>query len=436
MPWKTWLADAIEHTLETNGFQNVDISIAHVGIHGITFDKIAIGRPQPLVLEHLTIGYSLPELWHRHFETFTLRGVHLEAGKENDSWSANGFEGFSNTPTDTVSEPFTWPVSTAELTAIPFENLTIEESSLKLTTPDWKAELPFNLRWKKGPTPTLSYTSLASELHLGTVPTTIKRMAFDAKLNPEAKRWDGNWEMDGIQVKDAPLPVPTLQGNGILSATRDVVEVTGGFKSADTTYRSDLTLRYLFANPEKSALTIQAMLLPWNEGTLAVHNVRIPFTTTSDIKLDLEVRHVSVEALMQTLTKNRASATGRVSGTIPVIIKPDGSFLIHAGSLTADEPGTIAVSPDAIPGDNASVALVRDMLTNLHYKLLSIGMESGKDKKFSVTFAVEGNNPDVYEGRPVKLNVHFGGDVLELLEQSMISFTDPKKLIEQGKGKP
>ena len=70
-------------------------------------------------------------------------------------------------------------------------------------------------------------------------------------------------------------------------------------------------------------------------------------------------------------------------------------------------------------------------MKNLHYTVLSIGMDSDKNHKLSAVLAVEGNNPDVANGRPVKLNVHLNGDLLDFIQQSLMSLIDPHMFIKQ-----
>ena len=134
---------------------------------------------------------------------------------------------------------------------------------------------------------------------------------------------------------------------------------------------------------------------------------------------------------MQTLTGSKATATGGVSGTVPLTIGRDGSFRIGNSALTADGPGVIALSPEAIPGDNPQVALVRDVLKNLHYTVLSLGLDSTPGGKLTAVLVVEGKNPDVEKGRTIKLQVHLSGDLLELLSQNLKLMTDPKTFLEQ-----
>ena len=138
-----------------------------------------------------------------------------------------------------------------------------------------------------------------------------------------------------------------------------------------------------------------------------------------------------IESLLKLLTNDTATATGVVSGTLPLTITAEGKITPGKGSLKSEEAGIINMPPDTIPGDNQQVTLVRDVLKNLHYSLLSLELDTEDDKTLSVTLAVEGNNPDVEKGRPVKLKVHLSGDLLNLISQNLKLMTDPTKFIEQ-----
>jgi hypothetical protein len=152
-----------------------------------------------------------------------------------------------------------------------------------------------------------------------------------------------------------------------------------------------------------------------------------------DLKLNLHVDKVSLGNLMQQLTGARATATGVISGELPVAIGADGMIGLQQASLQAEEPGIISMAQDAIPGDNAQIAIVRDILKNFHYSVLSIGVDNGKDNKLSVLMKLEGGNPDMYSGHPVQLNVQLNGDVLNFVQQNILALTNPRKFLEQGK---
>jgi hypothetical protein len=159
--------------------------------------------------------------------------------------------------------------------------------------------------------------------------------------------------------------------------------------------------------------------LPWQGGTISVKKLHVPYFETTPLDLSLNVKNVSLDALLSASTGSKARATGVVSGVLPVIVTRDGSFTLKNGSLKTASGGVINLSPDLIPGDIPQVALVRDALKDFRYTDFSMAIKSADDKQLSMLLSLQGNNPDVYNGRTVKLNVHLTGDVVELMTQTM-----------------
>jgi len=154
------------------------------------------------------------------------------------------------------------------------------------------------------------------------------------------------------------------------------------------------------------------------------------------VNLIVHLEKAQLNDILRGLTSNRASATGLVSGVVPVRLETDGHFVIGKSKLQAERAGTIILAPDAIPGDNEQVTLVREIMKNLHYSQFSMALETEKDKQLSILLSLSGNNPDVYNGREVRLNVHLSGDLLDLLQQSIMPIADPKQLLKDEHAKP
>ncbi len=257
--------------------------------------------------------------------------------------------------------------------------------------------------------------------------------AATGAFNTADKRWDGQWKIDNIQITKASAPFPVFNGKGSLSLQYGQAATKGRFLSAADATQFTFELTYVIANPDKSTLTITEFSMPWSGGTLSAKNVSIPFKTKFPIDMNLKVDQVSADALMQQLTGKRATATGVISGTLPVTIVSGDSFVIHEGRLQSMTPGILALSPDVIPGDNPQVALVREILKDFHYTSLSLILNSGKDGASQARLTLEGQNPQVQQGRAVKMNVNLNGDVLGFAQQNLMWLTDPKKIMEQEK---
>lgn len=243
----------------------------------------------------------------------------------------------------------------------------------------------------------------------------------------EAGSWKGKWSIKKVEVEG--IEIPSLSGAGNWASDKET-KVDGEFKSADASYRSSFSLVYAGDAPDHSRLQVSEAQVPWNGGLVTTHNVTLPLSGNRVITAPLQVQKVSLDALIQAVTSKRGSATGTLSGTVPITVDADGNLTMGKGMLQTAEPGTLALAPDVIPGDNDQVAIVRDILKNFHYDAFSMNIESGKDKKLSILLSLSGNNPDMYNGKAVKLNVHLTGDLLNLMQQSVLPLANPKNYLK------
>lgn len=429
-PWKTWLNARLIAMLEAQGLQEVRLTLSDVGLTQATLRDISIGHEAPLALQQLSVNYSLHDILHGELQELTVEGLHWDIRNTGESWNIAGIRSASEDTKD--SAPLSAPVSRAALAAIPLERFRLENSRLQVTSPDWQMDVPVQVTWEASPAPRLTYSAPALEfkqqgLKISTGPATA-----EGTLDEANARWNGNWRIEHIAFDNEAFPLPEMEASGTLTVLADRAQLQGTLHSADNMYRAEFSMEYFWNDDAKSQFLLTSAILPWNDGTLSARDIRVPLAAPLPLNATLHVKHISVDTLLQSLTGDRASATGRVSGTLPMTISKDGDIAMHKGNLHSDEPGTILMQPDAIPGDNPQVTLVRDVLKNLHYSLLSITLDSGKDGDLSALLALEGNNPDVYNGRAVKLNVNLSGDVLDFVRQSLTTLTDPQQLLKQG----
>ncbi len=257
-------------------------------------------------------------------------------------------------------------------------------------------------------------------------------VALDAKQSADAKSWAGTWRLREANYGIEAIPLPTLAGSGDMAFDATALKAHGTIANKEKTYRAGFDVQLGLKPDATSTLKISDASMPWGGGNVAARNVRVPLNGKSDITLNLDVRQVEIDTLLQSLTGNKATATGVVSGSFPLIITATGDVKVGKGTLKAEQPGVIALSPEVIPGDNAQVALARDVLKNLHYSLLSLELGMEEDGGLSVRLAVDGSNPDVENGRPIKLKVNLSGDVLDLIQQNVKLMSDPETFIKQN----
>ncbi len=423
-PWKQWIGAELKRRLEAQGLQNVELTVSRVDPKSITLENLSVGKNPPLVLNNVTLDYSLGELLSGNVQSLTLEGLMLQVLRTEGVWGIGGLKPSSK-------GPLAIPVDRDDISSIPLGSAKIQNSSMRIRTDGWQMNLPLNIEWSKTPAPSVSYEGQGLDFRAKDI--TINAGNATAKALLEDGVWTGPWQITGIKVAGTPTPIPQLTANGRLKASADRVEVEGKIVSDDKSYKIGFQADYFLSASEKSKVEITEAEMPWNNGILSTRNVSLPLKSEAEIPFDLEVRHVSTDALLQQLTGKKASATGGLSGVLPVAWKKDGSFVVRGqGVLTSDGPGVINMAPDAIPGDNPQVALVREVLTEFHYSNLSIHIESDKENRLSMRMNLEGRNPNAQAGRPVKLSVNLGGDVLGFVQQNLMWLTDPRKFLEQG----
>ncbi len=256
------------------------------------------------------------------------------------------------------------------------------------------------------------------ELHADEI--TIHKDKLEITLKGvEASLIAHEWQVKVINIMGAPVILPPLAGKGKLDFADNNIALSGDIFSTDKKTSTSFSFDYSTEDSKAASVKIISAILPWNEGVLSAQNISVPLYATTPIAFTLKVKQVSLNALLSAATSNRASATGVVSGTLPVVINRDGSFILKKGNLKADKAGVLKLSPDVIPAEAAQVALLRDALQDFHYSVFSMGIESADSKQLAMLLSLEGNNPSVYNGRVIKLNVHLSGDVIELLTQSL-----------------
>ncbi|MFO0389292.1 MAG: YdbH domain-containing protein [Alphaproteobacteria bacterium] len=243
----------------------------------------------------------------------------------------------------------------------------------------------------------------------------------------------GNWYAKDMEVQPLPFPVPAVSGDGAFAVDINKFTIKGNLKSLDSRYNTAFSVDYYIKpNAGISIMSIPSLELPWNDGKIFIHDGWLQFSGKKRFRGNIDVKDVQLDTLLKSLVGEKASGSGLVSGRIPIIIEDDGTPLVHNAMLSAGGEGRIQVAEDALPDGNDQIAVLKGVLSNFHYDTLSIALGTDEHKKLSARMIVEGQNPQMYNGKPVKLNVQLTGDVLSLLQQSVPAFSDPKQLLKQG----
>lgn len=417
LPWKIYAAQRLQTMLEARGFENVTLTLGDVGLRHATLHDVTVGTSTPLTLQKLTIAYTPRDLWQGRLQSLTADNLSLTARQTETGWQLEGLK-----RQDSI-KPFTLPDTRAALAMLPLHDFTLENGLLNIVTAQWRTSTAFDATWQDYtltiPVKTLSYN--AKNISASTTGGTVALALTDET------GWQGTWRINDIALSGGPA-LPPLQAEGTLAAQHNRLLIKGAARSPDQNIQTTFTLTHdLSTTP---SLTINSAQMNWKGGTLSIRDTEIPLSGTAPYNFTVQARDISIDDLMQSLTGKRVSATGTVSGTIPVRIARDGTITLGKGTLTAAGPGTITMPPDALPGDNPQIALTRQILELFNYQSLTIA-STPENGETAIILALEGHNPDVYNGRAVKLNVRLTGDILDFVRQNVILLTSPETLITQ-----
>jgi len=260
-------------------------------------------------------------------------------------------------------------------------------------------------------------------------PYTINADELKADMQGNNGTWKGTVAIPKLDIKDLEQDIPTLTVNSEMKFDREKLNADTVINDKTKEYSAEIISALLFNAPRSGNINIKHMQFPWGGGRIYADNVIISLAFDKPIKIGIHLENVE---LADTLGKvsDKIKGDGKISGVLPVIYYPDGTITLDDGVAAANSGGIINVSPTLMPGDNAQVAIARTALENFHYTSLKISVSSDKNNKSSINLAIEGKNPDAFGDRPVKLNVNLAGDIIPLIQQSLLPLEDFKKLMD------
>ncbi len=427
-PWHSVVESQIRQALTRQGFSNVRLHVSGWGWRGIMLEDLSFGAEAPLSFKNVSIDYSLDSLRAGRIEGLSIIGSNVLVKQVDGQWLIEGMEHVFKPRAD-GSEPLSVTTLTRDLQALPFDKLNVTEGVLAISGPDWDVSVPLNISYSNHDS-NVDYKGVGISLRKGNITAVADTLSAQLMLD-KSERWQGTWAADNVKVEGAAAPVPSLNGGGSITAAGHDLKLEGQLQSADKTYHISFRYEHSFDETKPATLTVISAVMPWEGGRLKIANTQIPVGAARDLNISVQAENISVGELLGAMTGQRVQATGTISGTVPVTLKTNGDLVFHQGGLATVAPGTISMPPDAIPGDNQQIELVRNILSDLRYTNLSMTLNSQGQNDLGILMTVEGHNPAVYNGRAVKLNVNLTGDVLDFIRQNVMLLTRPEALWEQ-----
>ena len=155
----------------------------------------------------------------------------------------------------------------------------------------------------------------------------------------------------------------------------------------------------------------------------------------NEASLTLKAQDLDLAELFRLAPMEGLTATGKISGHIPVAIKGD-SVLIDNGVLETSLPGVIRYDPKDVPSflQNPSASSVIDLKTalkNFQYETLKMTLNGEAGHEQQIALSVKGKNPEFYNGSPVNINLNLGGVIDKILKYNLSTYKIPEAVQKQ-----
>lgn len=450
LPYQSLAERQIRTALKPYGLEVERLTVERLDTRRAILKDIALGKNGELTIGLVEAEYTPEELRRGRLRRLLIHDMRAQLRQENGAWVIAGLE-----PVFTAAAPAEksnalppLPFDQAALRALLPESIEVRNAVLSVSGTGVTGAASFDATLLMTGTPLLKLR--IGELSAGVPPYGVSLGEVDiaAALNEKPACWEGTLASPSLTVSGLPQKFPLL-GVGAkfrlqpesLTASLGINEVTSRrsqlAKPLGALNASFPGLRLLAENVSLSfgggAARIGALRVPYAGGAVTAKSLRIPFALDAPIVFPLTLERIDLSTLLKETAGEKISGTGRLSGTLPVTYHPDGHIGIGAGTLSAEDPGTLSLSPQSIPGEGrAELEQVRAALQNFHYSKLLLRVLSDQQGRPQLKLEVEGNSPDAFGGKPVKLNVNLTGDLLPLVRQSLLPLNDAKHWLRES----
>ena len=430
LPYQNVAARQIRHALDGYGLKVNSLAVKQLDGNRAVIDNIRLGDNPALKIGHIAAEYRLQSLRSGKIDTITADHLEAEIYRHAGKWQVGGLEDFKmpEAPQKNAEPFFLFDIEKLRH-RLP-DRVILKESQFVLRMDKDVATVPFGFDLILEPAP--AFTLKTQKFNVASKPyaANLSTAQLSGKLNAASREWTGKFSIPSVGINGLSRPIPPLSLKSEYRLSSAKLRAQLHIASADKSHRVEITVSLPLAKPMQGNLLVAYLGFPWGGGQVFVENMHLPLSMKQPISANIQLREVQLSSLLQDTGGGKIRASGRISGNLPVTYHPDGTVTLQEGGAEALEAGTLIVSPDLLPGENAQLAVARTMLQNFHYTKLKITISSPDGKTSAIHLALEGQNPEAAEKRPVKLNVNLTGDILPLIQQSLIPFNDLKQLLQ------
>jgi hypothetical protein len=149
-------------------------------------------------------------------------------------------------------------------------------------------------------------------------------------------------------------------------------------------------------------------------GSLAMTQQRYLFAA-SDNALELQFDGLRLDQVLALTGYEDVVVDGSVSGTVPLRFSAAG-IEVAGGTLHALQPGGNIRYLGSLGAGDASLALVRQALSNYRFDALESSIDYSPEGELLLGMQLQGYNPELENGRRVNLNLNLSNDLRGLLQ--------------------
>lgn len=430
MPYQNIAEREIGRQMKVMGLSVSNLKVGRLGRSEAVIESVAVGEGRKSEASGITAGYDWQEVQRGYVRQVGIASLTLRVYETESGWFVAGLEPLMQQ--GMAGKPSPSPVFQPEMIRqIAPKLVEIDQLQLDITGQDFTAQADGKVLFNQAEKPnlTLEVSDLKIQAQHYQLVTTAAKIT--AVYNSDKKQWKGKLTGNQFELSGAPEELPPLKARGDFSVTEEKATATLSLQDNKKEKKAVLALNLPLGAPENGKLQLKNLALPWGGGIIETENVYIALSGKKPIRIPLQLDQVDLAELLKTVAEDQVKGTGRVSGMVPVIYQPDGKITLEPGAFEALQAGQISVSPELLPeGTREDLDMVRAALSDFRYDSLKISVLSGADGKPTIQLAVEGSNPQTFEGRKIKLNVNLTGDILSLLQQSILPIEDAKELLK------
>lgn len=250
--------------------------------------------------------------------------------------------------------------------------------------------------------PRISPTSFQAEIEFNDVAGIFSTAAFSglrSQINIDASLSDVTMQLTDTQVQRIQYGFTQGPGDIALSYSASLDDLFGG------------------------TVDIQSARLAMLNGELSLRPARFDLDN-EEYTLHVDISQLDVARLFTEYPVSDLQGSGLLSGQLPIRISSQGVF-IERGELAALPPGgQIRYSSEQakrMAQSNQAMALLFNVLDDFHYSELAGGVSYRDDGWLELALTLEGQNPAMHNGHPVRLEVTLEEDLPALLRSLQLA---------------